>query len=589
MTGNDNNLITDNQVRDVSTGGTAPLQLVASRGSSAALVNSNNTISNNELFNFNSNGVGISSTGNESWTVSGNNIYEASVQSSALTGITFGGSGVNVVTGNFVHDLLTTFFACEGILFDGGGVTTISRNRIALTNVNAATTSLDGIHSLANSGSLLTVLNNEIMIAPATSVSATIHGLLDSGSVSGSCNVFFNTILIGGTATGSSSTWACLRTSANMHTARNNILFNSRTGGTGSHFAGGIEATGGSYSSDYNVFAGTGAATASFMDFGTVAFTPVPATFAGWQSATGGDAHSSGGNPGGNFSSAMFVDPANGDLHLVPGGNVLVNNTGTPLAGVTTDYDGQLRSATLPFIGADELVSSNADLTGITLSAGGLSPVFAASTLSYTASVSNSTGTLTFTPTLSSGVASVMVNGGSAATPVTLSVGGGNVLSIVSTATDGTMKTYTVTVTRRTVFQDWAVANGNASDPLAIGANGAANLLNFGFGVDPNSGAGGALVFNGSFGAGGSVGATGQPRTVIEGAEVRALFVRRKDFAAAGLVYGVEFTGGLTSWQASVDTPTVLADDGTNQIVSVPFPASTGAMGFFRVRVTLGP
>ncbi len=51
----------------------------------------------------------------------------------------------------------------------------------------------------------------------------------------------------------------------------------------------------------------------------------------------------------------MFVDPANGNLHLVPTGNVLVNNSGTPIAGVTTDYDGDTRSLTTPDIGADEL------------------------------------------------------------------------------------------------------------------------------------------------------------------------------------------------------------------------------------------
>ncbi len=34
-----------------------------------------------------------------------------------------------------------------------------------------------------------------------------------------------------------------------------------------------------------------------------------------------------------------------------PGGNVLVNGTGTPIAGVTTDYDGDLRSLTAPVIG----------------------------------------------------------------------------------------------------------------------------------------------------------------------------------------------------------------------------------------------
>ena len=76
------------------------------------------------------------------------------------------------------------------------------------------------------------------------------------------------------------------------------------------------------------------------MDFNTIGGVG-PATFATWQSSTGGDANSSAGNPGGNFTMAMFVDAANGDLHLVPGGNPLVSIRGTPVGGVTTDYDGE--------------------------------------------------------------------------------------------------------------------------------------------------------------------------------------------------------------------------------------------------------
>ena len=96
----------------------------------------------------------------------------------------------------------------------------------------------------------------------------------------------------------------------------------------------------------------------------------------------------------------------------------------------------------------------------------------------------------------------------------------------------------------------------------------------------------GALVYTGTFAGGGSIGATGMPIPRIEGADARALFVRRKDFSTAGLTYVVEFSSDLSGWQASADTPAVLADDGTNQIVSVPFPAGFIAGGFFRVRVS---
>jgi len=217
-----------------------------------------------------------------------------------------------------------------------------------------------------------------------------------------------------------------------------------------------------------------------------------------------------------------------------------------------------------------------------------LSPVFAAGTTIYSAAVSNGTATLTFTPALSSAQATVTVNGGSAATPVTLNVGTTNV-SIAVTAQDGSMKTYTVTVTRRTVFQDWAVVNAVSHDPAVVGVNGAMNVGNFAFGMDPNSAASGPLVYTGAFAGGGSIGSTGMPVAGTEGAEIRALFVRRTDYVNAGLTYAVQFSNDFFAWPNSNDTPFVLVDDGTHQIVSVPFPAGFTAGGFFRARVTIAP
>ncbi len=43
----------------------------------------------------------------------------------------------------------------------------------------------------------------------------------------------------------------------------------------------------------------------------------------------------------------------------------------------------------------------------------------------------------------------------------------------------------------------------------------------------------------------------------------------------------MQFSGDLSHWQNNTVTPTILADDGTNQIVSVPYPAGLGADGFF--------
>ena len=192
------------------------------------------------------------------------------------------------------------------------------------------------------------------------------------------------------------------------------------------------------------------------------------------------------------------------DLHISSPASP-VSNAATPLAGVLVDFDGGMRSATTPDMGADEI-----------------------------------------------GVGSLMA------------------------------------------FLEWAAMNGVAIDPNALGANGLKNLLNFAFGINPAQGGGGPLAFNGTF-AGGTIGINGLPVTRFEsvplGSDIRALFIRRKDFAATGLTYTPQFSVNLDIFTDSPDTPTVLAENGIYQIASVPYPSlQVGETArFFRVNVTIDP
>jgi hypothetical protein len=101
--------------------------------------------------------------------------------------------------------------------------------------------------------------------------------------------------------------------------------------------------------------------------------------------------------------------------------------------------------------------STNADLSGLTLSSGSLNPDFASATTAYTASVASTTTSTAVTPTLAQADAtiSVRINGGTYA-PVTsgsssgqlpLAIGS-NTIEVRVTAQDGvTQKIYTVTLT----------------------------------------------------------------------------------------------------------------------------------------------
>jgi gliding motility-associated-like protein len=97
--------------------------------------------------------------------------------------------------------------------------------------------------------------------------------------------------------------------------------------------------------------------------------------------------------------------------------------------------------------------SSDATLAGLTLSAGTLTPAFAAGTTVYTASVGSAVSSLTLTPTAGNSGATVTVNNTivasgntSAAIPLTV---GNNTLTVRVTSQDGsTTQTYTITVNR---------------------------------------------------------------------------------------------------------------------------------------------
>ena len=261
-TGNDNNTVTDNHIRDRSDAAGVPRNLFFSEGSaSAGAANSNNIISNNELFNFGSNnasqGINIRPTGNESWTIQGNTIYETAARTVALIGIAFSSAGTNLVVENVIRDLNTSNSA-TGI--DLGNVvgTNVLRNRIhAFPSTLSSTGTLTGIRYTGDSTSSVTVANNQITLIPSFTNDQIIRGIDDVGS-GGTFTTVFNSVLIGGTATGTQSTWACVRSgSASTHTSRNNICFNNRTGGTGNHFAAGRQVGAGSFTSDHNVFVGT--------------------------------------------------------------------------------------------------------------------------------------------------------------------------------------------------------------------------------------------------------------------------------------------------------------------------------------------
>ena len=158
-----------------------------------------------------------------------------------------------------------------------------------------------------------------------------------------------------------------------------------------------------------------------------------------------------------------------------------------------------------------------------------------------------------------------------------------------------------LTVVPFTTIETWRQTNfgnyhntGSGADTADPDGDSVINLFEFGFGTDPNVTASGptALVYTGTFAGSGTVTAAGKPIFRAEGSDLRALFIRRADFATANLTYTVEFgPNDLSTWVASGVTPTLLATNGSLEIVSVPFPALVAGkpVGYFRVRVKVTP
>jgi len=312
--GNDNNTIMNN---DISGGATASAYGIYNSGSSGttAQKNSNDLITGNRIFDFST--AGIYDNGASAGIVYSNNeIYEATVQSSTtIYGARF--SNTNI----------------EGFIF--------RKNNIHDLNSSSTSASLYGIYLFDIQGTPFVgeISNNFINLSPSSV--ASVRGIYDLTSSSEFYNIYYNSINISGTETGAGSSEAYYRAIASVTNLTNNILVNTRTGGSLKHYA---YRTTTPYpnSSDYNDIYNGGGTNNVFGNDGTDR-----TDLAAWKTSTGKDAHSISGDPG--FTSAT-------NLHI-PVYSSTVDGKATNTTGITIDYDDQSRNASTPDIGADEYVA----------------------------------------------------------------------------------------------------------------------------------------------------------------------------------------------------------------------------------------
>jgi hypothetical protein len=119
---------------------------------------------------------------------------------------------------------------------------------------------------------------------------------------------------------------------------------------------------------------------------------------------------------------------------------------------IVTAEDGTQKTYTITITRAG---NTHANLSNLTINSGTLSPVFAPDKLSYTGNVPAGTQSVRVTATAADEGSAITVNGvpsqsGKPSEPISL-VAGTNTIKVTVTAPDGTMKTYTITISKSEV------------------------------------------------------------------------------------------------------------------------------------------
>lgn len=234
--------------------------------------------------------------------------------------------------------------------------------------------------------------------------------------------------------------------------------------------------------------------------------------------------------------------------------------------------------------------SSNANLSGLTLGSGTLSPTFSSTTTSYSASVANTTTGITVTPTRAQPNATIEVrDNGGAYTTVTSGTQSGmlnlnpgsNAVDVRVTAQDGTTtKTYTIEVTRRTVADEWRITHGlSSATPWTADSDGdgAPDLAEYALGGNPK------LASDGR----GLQKLTMEP--TANGDRLVLRWLRRTNAGALPAVVAQSTTDPAVDWSDLPSTTSASQADVPvgfeRREASIP---ADGARGFLRLRIT-GP
>lgn len=344
--------------------------------------NDNVTIQNNTLTNAI---VGIYAIGTATTSSGGNdnlNITQNTISSNASNAVTGTkaiqlGNGLNgTISQNSIVMQSSGASSVVGISLEAGFTSsTITRNSIQSFSNNSAGEGGRGITCSSGSASSSLTISNNILYningsnwtgfnnSSSMGIALGVDGTTTTvTSTAGGINLYNNSVYMSGNYTGTGFSGACLTaclyvgSGASVLDIRNNVfentLNNQNAGGTASkNYAIYSIAANTAFSSiNYNTYYVSGAQ-------GVLGFLTSDRTnLAGIVSGFGGNANSLNADP--QFTSTTNLVPVSSATSVIP-----ELNSGTFIAGVTTDYNGSTRSSTNPDMGAYEFTAS-LDLTG---------------------------------------------------------------------------------------------------------------------------------------------------------------------------------------------------------------------------------
>jgi hypothetical protein len=279
------------------------------------------------------------------------------VGATSMTGLSLGTSAASTFTasGNIIQGFTGT--AATSVIGVTAGNTSVStftftKNRISDLSSSAAV-NIRGYSIFPFTGSTVNVNNNFVSITQPNTTATAIFGMLFGNTLGSNytANIYYNSVRIGGTHTtgttasiSGSGIYRADDNATSVFNIKNNIALMERSSSSPALMVGFFNGSAsGTLAIDYNNW-----------------FAPVGTTngfAAGWVSTLYNDpvTYKTAATPqeqNTTFSAVNFV--SNTDLHLT--GTSITDPTlkATPVAGITTDIDGNTRSATAPTKGADE-------------------------------------------------------------------------------------------------------------------------------------------------------------------------------------------------------------------------------------------